>query len=145
MNTLWISFSYAGTGGGLITQPAYATPGSAGIDLPSDIDYQLLPGSFATLPTGLAFEIPAGYEGQIRGRSGLAGKGILAHPGTIDSDYRGEIKVILFNLSDEPLNVVRGDRIAQLVIAPVARARLQQVLMLGVTVRGSGGFGSTGQ
>lgn len=145
MNTVWINYSYVGKGGGVVTQPAYTTPGSAGIDLPSDIDCHLAVLSHILIPTGFAFEIPSGYEGQVRGRSGLATKGIFVHIGTIDSDYRGEVSIVLYNQGSEVLKVNRGDRIAQLVISPVAHANLTAVLMLGATVRGAGGFGSTGQ
>ena len=102
----------------------------------------------AAIPTGLAVEIPPGFEGQVRPRSGLAlksGVTCLNSPGTIDADYRGEVKVILANLSRDTFTVRRGDRIAQLVISPVARARLTEVEQLGESARGAGGFGSTGQ
>ncbi len=129
--------------------PARATPGSAGFDLRAAVsaDLWLAPGARALVPTGLALAIPAGFEGQLRPRSGLALRhGILLPnaPGTIDSDYRGELQVILANLSDEPFCVRRGDRIAQLVIAPVVAVELELVAELDATTRGGGGFGSSG-
>jgi dUTP pyrophosphatase len=108
----------------------------------------LLPGGRTLLPTGIAVAIPDGYEGQVRMRSGLAvrhGLSLLNAPGTIDSDYRGEIQVILANLGAEPVRIARGERIAQLIIAPVARARLKKVEELPATSRDAGGFGSTGK
>jgi len=108
----------------------------------------MLPGGRTLLPTGVAVAIPEGYEGQVRMRSGLAikhGLCLLNAPGTIDSDYRGEIRLILANLGGEPVTVARGERVAQLVIAPVARARLQEVEELPATSRHTGGFGSTGK
>src|SRR5918996_3241539 len=130
--------------------PRYQTEHAAGLDLLADVSEPLVLGPFerAAIPTGLAFEIPEGFEGQVRPRSGLAlnaGVTCLNAPGTIDADYRGELKVILANLSREPFTVRRGDRIAQLVISPVARAALAEVAELGGSARGSGGFGSTGQ
>ena len=129
--------------------PAYQTALAAGMDLHADLDSDLKLESLerAAVPTGLSIELPAGFEGQIRPRSGLALKqGItcLNTPGTIDADYRGEVKVILVNLSKEPVILKRGDRIAQLVIASVARATLVEADVLTGTPRGSGGFGSTG-
>lgn len=132
--------------------PAYETAGSAGMDLraavPSDQAMVLEPGQRAMVPTGLSFAIPEGYEVQIRPRSGLAAKhGItcLNTPGTIDSDYRGEIKVILINLGDKPFTIERAERVAQMVLAPVTRAAWDQVASLSKTERGTGGFGSTGR
>ena len=130
--------------------PSYATPGSAGCDLRAAIaeSLTLLPGGRALLPTGIAVAIPSGFEGQVRMRSGLAlrhGLSLLNSPGTIDSDYRGEIRLILANLGAEPVTVARGERVAQLVIAPVARARLEEVAELPSTSRDAGGFGSTGK
>ena len=132
--------------------PAYETAGAAGMDLraavPGDRPLMLTPGKRALVPTGFIFEVPVGYEAQIRPRSGLAFKhGItcLNTPGTIDHDYRGEVKVILANLGDQPFDIARGDRIAQLVPAPVQRAALDEVSELDDTDRGSGGFGSTGR
>lgn len=132
--------------------PAYETSGAAGMDLraavPADRPLMLMPGKRALVPTGFVFEVPAGYEAQIRPRSGLAFKhGItcLNTPGTIDSDYRGEVKVILANLGSEPATISRGDRIAQLVFAPVTRAKLTLAQKLAPTSREGGGFGSTGR
>jgi dUTP pyrophosphatase len=127
--------------------PAYATDGAAGMDVVAAEDLTLAPGARHAVATGFAVAIPPGYEIQVRPRSGLALKhGItcLNTPGTIDSDYRGEVKVILANLGSEPFPIVRGDRIAQLVPAPVQRATLSEVASLDETTRGSGGFGSTG-
>lgn len=130
--------------------PAYETSGSAGMDLRAAVEAELVieAGGRAAVPTGLAMEIPPGFEGQVRPRSGLALKsGItcLNTPGTIDSDYRGEVKVILANLGADAFTVTRGLRIAQLVIAPVVQARIELADGLGETVRGAGGFGSTGR
>ena len=129
--------------------PAYQTALAAGMDLHADLDADVTLQSLerAAIPTGLSLELPAGFEGQIRPRSGLALKqGItcLNTPGTIDADYRGEVKVILVNLSTAPVTLKRGDRIAQLVIAAVAHATLVEAEQLSGTTRGSGGFGSTG-
>ena len=130
--------------------PAYATEGSAGMDLRAAVEAPVtIPaGGRAMVPTGLSVEIPRGFEGQVRGRSGLAarhGVGIPNAPGTIDSDYRGEVCVILANWGDQAFVVARGERIAQLVIAPVARAELVEVEELAVSERGAGGFGHTGR
>ncbi len=134
-----------------IDLPAYETAGAAGMDLRAavaeDRPMVLMPGKRALVPTGLVIELPHGFEAQIRPRSGLAFKnGItcLNTPGTIDSDYRGEVKVLLVNLGDEEFTVTRGLRIAQMVIAPVARATLELRIEAGTTGRGVGGFGSTG-
>src|SRR5690606_14695393 len=131
--------------------PAYETGGAAGMDLRAavaeDQPLTLPPGQRALVPTGFVFEIPAGYEGQVRPRSGLAFKnGItcLNTPGTIDSDYRGEVKVLLVNLGEEPFVIERGMRIAQMVIAPVTQVAVREVETAGETTRGAGGFGSTG-
>jgi dUTP pyrophosphatase len=129
--------------------PRYMSAGAAGLDLASaaDAPIALAPGARATVPTGLAFEIPAGFEGQVRPRSGLARKfgiGLPNAPGTIDSDYRGEVAVLLINLGSEPYVVQPGERIAQLVIAPVVQAELEEVAELSDTARGDGGFGHTG-
>jgi dUTP pyrophosphatase len=123
--------------------------GAAGLDLASaaDAPIELAPGGRAAVPTGLAFAIPAGFEGQVRPRSGLArkfGVTLTNAPGTIDSDYRGEVQVLLVNLGSEPYVVKPGDRIAQLVIAPVSIAELEEASSLDDTVRGAGGFGHTG-
>jgi dUTP pyrophosphatase len=128
--------------------PAYATEGAAGLDVVAAEDLTLDPGKRQAVATGFAIAIPAGYEVQVRPRSGLALKhGItcLNTPGTIDSDYRGEVKVILANLGQEPFEVKRGERIAQLVPAPVLRADFHEVEELDDTERGHGGFGSTGR
>ena len=131
--------------------PAYETDGSAGMDLRAAVaegaPVTLQPGSRALIPTGLSIALPADHEAQVRPRSGLALKfGItcLNSPGTIDADYRGEVGVILANLGAEPFTVRRGDRIAQMVIAPVTRGAFQEVESLDDTARGAGGFGSTG-
>jgi dUTP pyrophosphatase len=127
--------------------PAYATDGAAGMDVVAAEDLILAPGARHAVATGFAMAIPHGYEVQVRPRSGLALKhGItcLNTPGTIDSDYRGEVKVILANLGGTPFPIARGDRIAQLVPAPVQRATLTEVDSLDETSRGAGGFGSTG-
>jgi dUTP pyrophosphatase len=128
--------------------PRYETAGAAGLDLRADEAFTLLPGERRTVPTGLAVEIPAGHEGQVRPRSGLAarhGVGVLNGPGTIDSDYRGEVAVVLVNHGRDPVPFARGDRIAQLVVAPVTRVEVSLVEELGETGRGGGGFGSTGR
>ncbi|MGO6736878.1 dUTP diphosphatase [Rhizobium ruizarguesonis] len=131
--------------------PAYESKGAAGMDLRAAVDeaapLTLLPGKRALVPTGFIFEIPEGFEGQVRPRSGLAFKnGItcLNSPGTVDSDYRGEVKVLLANLGEEPFVISRGMRIAQMVIAPVTQARVAEITEASETVRGAGGFGSTG-
>jgi len=131
--------------------PAYETPGSAGMDLRAAVEdnapLEIAPGGRFAVPTGLIMEIPAGFEGQVRPRSGLAlksGVTCLNTPGTIDSDYRGEVKVILANLGAEPFIVRRGMRIAQLVIAPVVQAQISLRENVSQTARGAGGFGSTG-
>ena len=131
--------------------PAYETVDAAGMDLraavPEEEPVVLQPMARFPVPTGLAFAIPSGFEGQVRPRSGLALKsGItcLNSPGTVDADYRGEVKVILINLGAEDFTIRRGDRIAQMIIAPVTQAALAEVADLDDTVRGAGGFGSTG-
>ncbi|NEK14801.1 dUTP diphosphatase [Rhizobium leguminosarum] len=131
--------------------PAYESKGAAGMDLRAAVDeaapLTLLPGKRALVPTGFIFEIPEGFEGQVRPRSGLAFKnGItcLNSPGTVDSDYRGEVKVLLVNLGEEAFIISRGMRIAQMVIAPVTQARVAEITAASETVRGAGGFGSTG-
>jgi dUTP pyrophosphatase len=128
--------------------PAYATAGAAGMDVVAAEALTLAPGARHAVATGFAIAIPEGYEVQVRPRSGLAlkhGVTCLNTPGTIDHDYRGEVKVILANLGDQPFDITRGDRIAQLVPAPVQRAMLDEVDDLDETDRGSGGFGSTGR
>lgn len=131
--------------------PAYETLGAAGMDLRAavaeDAPLVIKPGARFMVPTGLAFAVPAGFEAQVRPRSGLAAKAgvtCLNTPGTIDSDYRGEVKVILINLGEEDFTIRRGDRIAQLVIAPVVQASWGLTTSLDETTRGAGGFGSTG-
>jgi len=131
--------------------PAYQSAGAAGLDLVCAFETAqavvLAPGARVLVPTGFCLEIPYGYEAQVRPRSGLAAKHgvtVLNSPGTIDSDYRGEIKVILFNAGNEPFAIERGMRIAQLVVAPVTKVRLELVDQLTQTVRADGGFGSTG-
>lgn len=129
--------------------PAYETSGAAGMDLRAAViaDLVLQPGERAAVPTGLIIEIPEGFEGQVRPRSGLAlknGVTCLNSPGTIDWDYRGEVKVILANLGAEPFTITRAMRIAQLVIAPVTRVEITEISELSATERGAGGFGSTG-
>ena len=132
-----------------VTLPKYETEGSSGLDLAANIDEQIdiPPGKSAIIPTGLAVAIPKNFEIQIRPRSGLAAKSqisVLNTPGTIDADYRGELKVILINLSDKIFVVEKGLRIAQMVLCPVVKATLKEVEELENTERGSGGFGSTG-
>jgi dUTP pyrophosphatase len=131
--------------------PEYESKGAAGMDLRAAIEegapLVLAPGKRALVPTGFVFEIPEGFEGQVRPRSGLAFKhGItcLNSPGTIDSDYRGEVKVLLVNLGEEDFTVTRGMRIAQMLIAPVSQARVVEIAEASETSRGAGGFGSTG-
>ncbi len=132
--------------------PAYQSAHSAGLDLlaavPEDAPLTLLPGQFALVPTGLTMALPADYEAQVRPRSGLAAKHgvtVLNAPGTIDADYRGEIGVLLINHGSAPFVIRRGERIAQMVIAEVARAEFVPATSLGTTKRGGGGFGSTGR
>jgi dUTP pyrophosphatase len=130
--------------------PSYATPGAAGLDLPAAVagERVLAPGERTLIPTGFRLEVPPGYEGQVRPRSGLAlhhGVVLPNAPGTIDSDYRGELQVILWNTGTEPFVLRRGERVAQLVIAPVSRVELELVGELGETPRGDGGFGHTGR
>jgi dUTP pyrophosphatase len=130
--------------------PVAASPGRAGVDLRAALeeDLMLRPGERAVVPTGLVLEIPAGYEGQVRPRSGLAlehGVTVANAPGTIDSDYRGEVRVILVHLGEEPVTLSRGDRIAQLVIARTETVEWEEAEALGESDRGAGGFGSTGR
>ena len=131
--------------------PSYQSEYAAGLDLlaavPADSPMTLAPGARTLVPTGLAIALPSGYEAQVRPRSGLAVKSgltVLNSPGTIDSDYRGEVQVLLINLGDAPVLLERGMRVAQMVVAPVQRVALMEVAALEATVRGSGGFGSTG-
>jgi dUTP pyrophosphatase len=128
--------------------PRYETAAAAGLDLRADEAFALAPGERRLVPTGIALEIPPGHEGQVRPRSGLAvrhGVGLLNAPGTIDADYRGEVQVVLVNHGQAPVAFARGDRIAQLVVAPVTRVDVELVDELADSRRGSGGFGSTGQ
>ena len=130
--------------------PSYATAGAAGCDLRAAVNepLTLAPGGRSLVPTGIAVAIPEGFEGQVRMRSGLAirhGLTLLNGPGTIDSDYRGEVRVILANLGADPVTLERGERIAQLVLAPVVRAKLARAEALAPTPREGGGFGSTGR
>jgi dUTP pyrophosphatase len=131
--------------------PAYETAGAAGMDLraavPEKAPLVLRPGARTAVPTGLAFALPEGFEAQVRPRSGLAlksGVTVANAPGTIDADYRGELKVLLVNLGEEDFVIRRGDRVAQLIIAPVVQAAWREVGDLDATARGAGGFGSTG-
>jgi dUTP pyrophosphatase len=131
--------------------PAYQSEHAAGLDLlaalPADAPRSLAPGARALIPTGLSIALPPGYEAQVRPRSGLAVKSgltVLNSPGTIDSDYRGEVQVLLINLGDAPVLIERGMRIAQMVVAPVQQVTLTEVQALTSTGRGAGGFGSTG-
>lgn len=126
--------------------PVYQTEGSSGLDLYASKDCILASGSFKMIPTGVALEIPYGYEGEVRARSGLASKfgiGVLNSPGTIDSDYRGEIKVILFNFGKKDFEIKKGNRIAQLIITKVEKVNLVEADELNTTKRENGGFGST--
>jgi len=132
--------------------PAYQSAGAAGLDLmaavPENAPVTLAPGQRALIPTGLSIALASGTEGQVRPRSGLAARNgvtVLNTPGTIDSDYRGELQVILINLGQEPFEVTRGMRIAQLIIAPVLQAQIAEQKNLDITERGTKGFGSTGQ
>ena len=151
MTKIIVKFARLPHGEGL-PLPTYQSAGAAGLDLlaavPADQPLTLAPGARAMVPTGLSIELPAGTEGQVRPRSGLAarhGVTVLNAPGTIDADYRGEVQIILVNLGTAPLEIARGDRIAQLVIAPVFHAQLSTAQKLGKTRRGTKGFGSTGR
>ena len=135
-----------------VALPAYQSADAAGLDLmaaiPEDTPLVLAPGQRAMVPSGLAIGLPSGFEGQVRPRSGLAsrfGVTVLNSPGTIDADYRGEISVLLINHGDEPFTIRRGERIAQLIVAPVHKAQLVVALTLSSTTRDAGGFGSTGR
>jgi len=132
-----------------IPLPRYMTEHSVGMDICAAVNSEivLMPGERALIPTGIAIALPPGFEAQIRPRSGLAikhGIGMLNSPGTIDPDYRGEVRVILINLGDKPFKIKRGDRIAQMVISKIAYARIKEVSELPSTTRGEGGFGHTG-
>jgi dUTP pyrophosphatase len=149
MNAVAVALQVLPHGDGL-PLPAYATPGSAGVDLVAALDEPLVlrPGARAAVPTGIALALPEGFEAQLRPRSGLAlrhGLAVLNSPGTIDADYRGEVRVILANLGSEPVTIARGERIAQLVVAPVSRVAFERVAALPASARGAGGFGSTGR
>ena len=138
------------TGNDDLGLPAYATQGSAGLDLRAALtgDLVLKPGERGVVPTGFKMAIPEGFEGCVRPRSGLAlkqGLTLTNAPGTIDSDYRGEVKVLVINLGQEPVTLKRGDRVAQLLVSPVARAQVRQVESLTNTSRGEGGFGHAGR
>lgn len=133
-----------------VEAPSYRTEHAAGMDLVAAIEdtLELVPGRVAAVPTGIRVEIPPGYEGQVRARSGIARQhaiGLPNAPGTIDADYRGEVVVLLINWGTEPYTIRRGDRIAQLVLAPVARAQIEIAEELTATARGEGGFGHTGR
>jgi dUTP pyrophosphatase len=137
--------------GETLPAPSYATVGAAGLDLVAAVlesePIAIRPGAWAAIPTGLILEIPPGYQGEVRPRSGLAlqhGVTILNAPGTIDSDYRGEVRVLLVNLGQEEFSVTRGMRVAQIVFMPVTRVSLRESSALDATARGDGGFGSTG-
>jgi dUTP pyrophosphatase len=143
-----IEVQRVGERGEPLALPAYATAGAAGLDLRADEAVHLAPGERALVPTGIAIALPAGYEGQVRPRSGLAlkhGVTCLNTPGTIDADYRGEVAVILVNLGARDVSLARGERIAQLVVAPVVRGELRETQELPRTTRGTGGFGHTGR
>jgi dUTP pyrophosphatase len=127
--------------------PAYESEGAAGLDLRAAEACEIPAGGRVLVPTGLTIALPSGFEGQVRPRSGLAAKHgvtVLNAPGTIDSDYRGEVKVILVNFGDASFAIARGDRIAQLIVAPVTRVAIEETASLDETARGSGGFGSSG-
>jgi dUTP pyrophosphatase len=135
-------------GGPGATVPRYATEGSAGADLTAAEEATIPPGGVVAVGTGLRIELPEGYEAQVRPRSGLAlkhGVTVLNAPGTVDSDYRGEVRVILINHGSEPFRIRPGDRIAQLIVAPVLRASFRETEELADSDRGEGGFGSTGR
>jgi dUTP pyrophosphatase len=150
MNPLNVAIKRVRPGSSSLPLPAYQTPDSAGVDLMADIETPLTlkPGERKLVPTGLAIALPRGYEAQVRPRSGLAikkGIGLVNSPGTIDADYRGEIGVILINWGQDPVLIERGERIAQMVVAPVVQAQFVEAESLDDTVRGTGGFGSTGK
>jgi dUTP pyrophosphatase len=151
LSTIKVDIQQLPHGAGL-PLPAYQSAHAAGLDLlaavPENAPLVLAPGKHAMVPTGLAIALPQGFEAQVRPRSGLAAKHgvtVLNSPGTIDADYRGEIQVILINHGAEPFTIRRGERIAQMVIAPVVQVRLNAVDLLPETSRGGGGFGSTGR
>ena len=145
---LTVKVTRVGGRGEPLPLPRYETEHAAGLDLKADEPVALAPGARALVPTGLALEIPPGFEGQVRPRSGLAarhGVTLLNAPGTVDADYRGEVKVVLVNHGQAAVRFERGERIAQLVVAPVTRVALEEAGALGETGRGAGGFGSTGR
>jgi dUTP pyrophosphatase len=147
MGEVLVKVCRVGNRGAPLPLPAYMSGGASGLDLRADAEFSLAQGGRALVPTGLSLAIPAGFEAQVRPRSGLAvnhGVTVLNAPGTIDSDFRGEVHVLLVNLSAEPFQAPRGARIAQLVVARVARADLHEAPSLESTARGEGGFGSTG-
>jgi dUTP pyrophosphatase len=149
MESLIVPVQRLRPGADALPLPTYMTAGASGMDLMADVTepVELAPGGRALIPTGIAVQIPVGFEAQVRPRSGLSlrhGLTLLNAPGTIDSDYRGEIQVLLANLGDRPFVVRRGERIAQLVFAPVVRVELREVDALVTSVRGAGGFGHTG-
>jgi dUTP pyrophosphatase len=149
MSAVCVALQVLAHGDGL-PLPAYATAGSAGIDLAAAVAEPVVlhPGARVAVPTGIALALPQGYEAQLRPRSGLAlefGLTVLNSPGTIDADYRGEVRVILANLGSAPVAIARGDRIAQLVVAPVTRVAFERVSALPASARSAGGFGSTGR
>ena len=148
MQKVSVKVARVGSRGEPLALPRYATEGSAGLDLCADVGFELAPGARRLVPTGLALALPPGFEGQVRPRSGLAvkhGITVLNAPGTVDSDYRGEVQVCLVNLGEQGFRAARGERIAQLVVAPVLQAELVEVEALDATARGAGGFGSTGK
>lgn len=150
METIAINIYRIGDYSADLELPEYATAGSAGMDIRAAVqsDAVIQPGEIMVIPTGFIIELPQGYEAQVRPRSGLAvkyGIGILNAPGTIDSDYRGEVKVILMNFGKKPFTVCRGDRIAQMIVAPYTRVSWNEVTRINETGRGSGGFGHTGR
>ncbi len=137
-----------GQRGSPLPLPSYATEGAAGLDLRADEACVIGPGERRLVPTGIAVELPVGHEGQVRPRSGLAlrhGIGMVNAPGTVDADYRGEVAVLLVNHGQQPFEVQRGERIAQLVVSPVVRVEVRALEDLSATERGGGGFGSTGR
>lgn len=149
MNVITLKFKRLSENFNDISLPSYSTKGSAGLDVRAAVnDKMILPsGKYCMVPTNLSVEIPDGYEIQVRPRSGLAAKngiGVLNSPGTIDSDYRGEIKIILFNFGDEDFIINRGDRIAQMILSKVYTAEIIETHEISDTVRGVGGFGHTG-
>lgn len=149
MNTVTVKIQRTDKSATDVALPSYATEGSAGMDVRAAItdDVVIEPGDVTTIPAGFIIELPKGYEAQIRPRSGLAAKhsiGVLNAPGTIDSDYRGEVRIILMNFGKQPFTVRRGDRIAQMVVAPYTRVMWSEVQRVADTERGAGGFGHTG-